>query len=171
MNAWKVTPEKTCDAPLCGRCAVRVGPDRDQCPSHRSATFAAARVKLYTATYNYRGDDRVDTTRVHKGTTDTWGLAFAPPYWLLGTAKGWDVQLPRGIEAPPDDEAGAWGWYATHYTEAMRASYRTKREAWEFLLGMETATVVCFCASPEQCHRGLLAGILTKLGATYEGER
>ena len=25
---------KTCDRPLCERCAVRVGPDRDLCPAH-----------------------------------------------------------------------------------------------------------------------------------------
>lgn len=25
---------KTCDAKLCGRCAVNVGPDRDYCPAH-----------------------------------------------------------------------------------------------------------------------------------------
>lgn len=25
---------KTCDKPLCDRCAVRVGPDKDECPGH-----------------------------------------------------------------------------------------------------------------------------------------
>jgi len=27
----------TCDAPLCERCAVSVGPDRDHCPGHETA--------------------------------------------------------------------------------------------------------------------------------------
>lgn len=28
---------KTCDAPLCDRCAEHVGPDRDYCPPHARA--------------------------------------------------------------------------------------------------------------------------------------
>jgi hypothetical protein len=28
---------RTCDAPLCGRCAVPAGPDRDLCPTHSAA--------------------------------------------------------------------------------------------------------------------------------------
>lgn len=27
----------TCDRPLCGKCAVHVGEDRDHCPSHATA--------------------------------------------------------------------------------------------------------------------------------------
>lgn len=31
---------KTCDMPLCGRCRVQTGPDRDLCPAHAKATNA-----------------------------------------------------------------------------------------------------------------------------------
>lgn len=31
---YPVGGRKTCDAPLCGRCAVSKGPDRDYCPHH-----------------------------------------------------------------------------------------------------------------------------------------
>jgi len=31
---WPVGDGKTCDAPICRRHAVHVGPDRDYCPEH-----------------------------------------------------------------------------------------------------------------------------------------
>lgn len=41
---FKPTPEsKTCDKPLCRRCAVNVGPDLDHCPDHpRAADLLSA---------------------------------------------------------------------------------------------------------------------------------
>lgn len=41
---FKATPEsKTCDKPLCRRCAVNVGPDLDHCPDHpRAADLLSA---------------------------------------------------------------------------------------------------------------------------------
>lgn len=33
---------QTCDAPLCDRCATRVGPNRDYCPAHARAAKAGA---------------------------------------------------------------------------------------------------------------------------------
>lgn len=33
---------KTCDRPLCARCAVHVGPDRDLCPAHARLEKGAA---------------------------------------------------------------------------------------------------------------------------------
>lgn len=134
---------------------------------------------IYTARYSYRGPDRVDTTRYHKG-ADTWGIAFAPPRWLLDVAKGYAgalARLPRGVEPPPDDDAGRWDWYAQHYRAAMLAGYGTRstpgphRAAWERLLSMPEATVVCFCGARDGCHRGLLAGYVERLGATHGGER
>lgn len=31
-------PSRTCDKPLCRRCAVHAGPDLDYCPSHQPVT-------------------------------------------------------------------------------------------------------------------------------------
>lgn len=134
---------------------------------------------IYTARYGYRGADRVDTTRYHRG-ADTWGIAFAPPRWLLDVAKGYPGaldRLPPGVEPLPADDAGQWEWYARHYRAAMAEGVGTRREpgphraAWARLLSMPEATLVCFCADPERCHRGLLARYVAAYGATYAGER
>jgi uncharacterized protein YeaO (DUF488 family) len=63
-----------------------------------------------------------------------------------------------------------WEEYVAAYTEEMRGSYRTRREAWDKLLAMPHVVLLCFCTDPYHCHRRVLAGILTKLGALDEGE-
>jgi hypothetical protein len=130
-------------------------------------------VTIHTARYNYRGADRFDITfrgarEARKRGLDAPGEPFAPPGWLLHYAKGYGVALPQGVAPPTGD---LFAWYAEHYLTAMRASYKVHRPAWDALLGREEATLVCFCADPAQCHRGLLAGILVRCGATYLGER
>ena len=114
-------------------------------------------VTIATARYSYRGADRVDTTRYHKG-ADTWGLAFAPPRWLLDVAKGYAgalARLPRGVELPPTTTRGSGrgtrgttGRRCSRGTARARHRGRTARHG-ERLLAMESATVVCFCGSPE----------------------
>lgn len=52
----------------------------------------------------------------------------------------------------------------------MRSSYRANRAAWDALLQRERVTLCCYCTDPARCHRVVLARILVRLGATYEGE-
>ena len=47
----------------------------------------------------------------------------------------------------------------------MRAAYGRNRRPFDQLLARESVTLVCYCPSPERCHRSLLAEILVKLGA------
>lgn len=135
-------------------------------------------VTIHTARYNYRGADRFDITirgarEARRRGHAAPGEVFAPPLWLWSYAK-YTHKLPPGVDPPPDASVPGgdiFDWYAEHYLTAMRASYKAHRPAWDALLGREEATLVCFCADPAQCHRGLLAGILVRCGATYLGER
>lgn len=43
-------------------------------------------------------------------------------------------------------------------------------EAWRAELQRERRVYLCYCASRERCHRGLVASILVKMGATDLGE-
>ena len=67
--------------------------------------------------------------------------------------------------------------YARLYRDEMLASYKRHRPAWDALLAREHVTLVCFCPdrAPGQrqrhtCHRGHLAGFMTRLGAVDGGE-
>lgn len=130
--------------------------------------------RVYTARYNYRGPDRFDVTlrgarEARKRGLEALGEPFAPPAWLLHYAKGYSRFLPAGVDPPA--EGDGFDWYATHYLAAMRRSYVEHRGAWAELLARPEVTLVCFCADPNACHRGLLAGILVRCGAQYLGER
>jgi hypothetical protein len=156
---------------------VRKAPKHpDGCPGPSGVSEAPegpAAARVYTARYSYRGPDRLDITlrgarEARKRGGVSPGEVFAPPQWLLHYAKGYSRSLPTGVDPPGDD---AFAWYADHYTAAMRDSYRRHRGAWDALLRRPETTLVCFCASPSECHRGVLAAILVRLGAQYLGER
>lgn len=113
---------------------------------------------IRTARVSYRGPDRLDVTR-KSARFD--GIAFAPSWGILEPA----LQARRDGRL---DEA--WPGYVADYTTEMRRSYREQRGAWDALLERETVTLVCYCKQADRCHRTVLADILVKLGATYEGE-
>lgn len=111
----------------------------------------------------YREPDALDVTR---GTADI-GATFAPSRALLNEAQ-------RRKKAAKGDEQllqAAFDWYAPLYIAEMRGSYRTHREDWDALLSHDLVTLCCYCGTAQRCHRRLLAEILVKLGATYQGER
>ena len=110
-------------------------------------------MKLYTARYGYKGDDRLDITV--KG-RDPVGKVFAPTWKMV-------MKTRRGKMA--------WDEYKEMYKELMRASYRTRKEVWNEVLKREEVTLVCFCPAGGRCHRYLLADFLEKLGAENKGER
>ena len=142
-------------------------------------------LRVWTARMSYRGDDRLDVTR-KSATAD--GLVWAPSWSALMPALEARREVSElrkiaggdsGVAGWAAGEAGmllreSWATYADAYRAEMRRSYLRERDAWARLLAQESATLVCFCdlvAWPGQCHRILLAGILAKCGAVYEGER
>ncbi|MCL6559472.1 MAG: hypothetical protein K6U74_11870 [Firmicutes bacterium] len=106
-------------------------------------------VRVHTAQYNYRGEDRLDIT-VKSG-----DKTFAPT---------WDMVMAYKSGKITQEE------YTEMYYALMRRSYQNNRRRWEEVLAMDKVVLVCFCRAGDFCHRLLLAGILEKLGAEYCGE-
>lgn len=113
-------------------------------------------VQLWTAQYNYPGEDRHDIT-VKSG-----DLVFAPNWQLVTAYKNNQI---------------TWEEYTQQYLELMRQSYQTQKQHWLNLLQKPSITLVCFCSDHTHCHRKLLAEILIKVGQVhnihiaYHGER
>lgn len=116
---------------------------------------------VYTARISYRGFDRLDVTRK---SALPQGIPFAPSWAILGPM----LELRRG---PKADLEAAWPAYVAAYTGEMRASYRANRAAWDAIVACDKVTLCCYCTRPDRCHRTVLAGIFTKLGCEYLGER
>ena len=110
-------------------------------------------MKIYTAQYKYAGDDRLDITVKGK---DPGGRCFAPTWKMVMGSKEGKI---------------SWDEYKQMYRELMQKSCRENLSVWNDILGRDEVTIVCFCASGEDCHRYLLAGYLEKLGSEYMGER
>jgi uncharacterized protein YeaO (DUF488 family) len=116
---------------------------------------------VHTARLSYAGPGRLDITRSAVELDPfTPGFAFAPSRVIVGWVK-------RGVI----EWEGTPGSYVELYTREMRESYRRHRGVWDALLALDEVTLVCFCVNPARCHRTLLAALLVKLGAVYEGER
>lgn len=144
-------------------------------------------LRVYTARVSYAGADRLDVTRLtaekHRHSTGEMhpGEPFAPSRAILNpaldlmnNAAALATYEPRGSDAAKAAaifRRSAWALYAEAYRGEMRESYRANRSAWDALLARESATLVCYCVDPGQCHRTLLANFLAKLGATPHGER
>lgn len=114
-------------------------------------------LRVYTQRYSYQGTGRLDITQ----TGATEGRIFAPSKAILWPAIKARSE-GRGEEI--------WPGYVEDYTAEMRVSYERHREQWDEILRRERVVLVCFCVDVDRCHRGILAGILEKLGATRMGE-
>lgn len=115
---------------------------------------------VHTARISYGGPDRFDVTRktawlAQKAKKPALGDPFAPSWFLLKGGKS---------------GAMAWDHYAADFLDEMRLSYLVHRAAWDELLARPHVVLVCFCVNHLRCHRKLLAEILVKCGAKYEGE-
>ena len=108
-------------------------------------------MKLYTAQYRYPGPHRLDITV--KG-NDPVGRVFAPTWEMVSRYK-----------QDGNEEA-----YTTAYHKMMIDSYYDNHQEWREVLSRDTVVLVCFCPAGAFCHRLLLAGYLSKLGAKYNGE-
>ncbi len=111
------------------------------------------KVTVYTAQYNYSGDDRLDITVKGK---DPIGKVFAPTWkMVMGYKEG----------------TLSWHQYKRLYHHHMQQSFQGYRDVWKTVLNREEVTLVCFCKAGSHCHRYLLANYLSILGATVQGER
>lgn len=174
----------------CSLCA-RPEADHDDAACPMGWTPALPPLRVWTARVSYRGADRLDITRKSAGPA---GLPFAPSWAILRPALdarrraqeiarvasssfGEECDDPgdHGAEEAASIEAEAWERYVPAYTAEMRASYRVNVEAWKELLARREVTLCCYCAAPPggelHCHRRVLASLLVKCGAVYEGER
>ena len=79
-------------------------------------------------------------------------------------APSW--QMVKGLKA----KTLSWEEYTKMFYQKMRKSYIKNQLDWNMLLGRDTAILGCYCHKNSNCHRFLLAEILQKLGAIYEGE-
>jgi uncharacterized protein YeaO (DUF488 family) len=128
---------------------------------------------LYTSRVSYAGSDRLDISRK---SGDEFGRVFAPSWEILRPAldamKAAKQLRLDGHAADGDAMASdAWATYTRFFTVEMRASYVRDRVRWHLLLDRREATLVCYCTDATRCHRTLVAGMLSKLGANYRGER
>ena len=108
-------------------------------------------LKLYTATFNYRGQDRFDITVKTKEHPE-----FCPTWEMVAGYKNGSMS---------EEE------YTRLYHELMVESWRKYNKAWRDLLALNEATLVCFCKKNTFCHRYLLAQYLVKCGVEYIGDR
>ncbi|SDL27923.1 DUF488 family protein [Halarsenatibacter silvermanii] len=107
-------------------------------------------LKVYTAPMNYNGDKKTLDVTVKSGEE-----TFAPTWAMVMKTKKGEM---------------SWAEYKKKYYEKMRESYRQNRERWQDLLEQEEIVLLCYCSSPESCHRRLLADMLVEAGAEYRGE-
>ena len=110
-------------------------------------------MKLYTAQYQYSGNDRLDITIKGK---DSIGKIFAPTWKMVMGSKEGKI---------------SWDEYKGMYKDLMRESYQQNRDIWDGILNRDEVTLVCFCKASTNCHRYLLAEYFSKLGADYQGEK
>lgn len=69
---------------------------------------------------------------------------------------------------PPESEVARW---RAALLESIRGYYRVNRGWFAELLAREQVTLTCsVCLAPERCVRLVLAQVLVRLGAVYEGE-
>lgn len=130
-------------------------------------------LQIYTARYSATDPDRLDITRSganryekeHGKGSRAPGEFLAPSNRLLWPHRR-AMRAARGLATL----VAAAASYRQGYFAEMRLSYRERRAEWDALLGRPRVVLVCFCAHRDDCHRGLAAEILGKLGAEDRGE-
>ena len=115
--------------------------------------YRKPRLKIWTAQYQYNGNDRIDVTI--KSAKYPWNV-FAPTWEMV-------MKYKRTL----DENA-----YINAYSTIVDKAFEMHAKALSDLLKSDrTITLVCFCRPGDFCHRVLLAKHFESLGATYYGER
>ena len=138
----------------------------------REAVGGVLSLIVHTARISYQGTDRLDITRKSGAGI---GLLFAPSWKILtpmiDARRRWKTTATPFVDRVIEENR-LWHDYAEAYLDEMRGSYARHRADWESLLERSEVTLCCYCSDYLACHRTLLANaVLTKLGATYKGER
>ncbi len=105
---------------------------------------------VYTAPIDYDGSKKSLDVTVKSGDE-----VFAPTWKMVMKTKKGEM---------------TWEKYKRKYRELMRDSYQKNFERWQELLAKKEIVLLCYCQSPQQCHRRLLAEMLEEAGARYAGE-
>lgn len=114
-------------------------------------------LEVWTARVSSKDPDAFDITR------KTGHDAFAPS-WLILTPM-----IDRRRNGHETTEA-QWKEYAAAYYKEMQVSRAANVETWKALLARPRVVLTCYCTNHLRCHRTLLARLLEKLGASFEGE-
>jgi hypothetical protein len=117
------------------------------------------RLKIFTATVSYRGEDRLDISR---GTGTGVGLLLAPSLALLRHVLDLRMRQLMSIRRWREFESRYAAEVAPHLDEVLAEL------AWH-----ESATLCCHCRE-HHCHRVKAATLLAAASnghALYEGER
>ena len=115
-------------------------------------------MKIYTAQYNYSGDDRLDITV--KGNTSP-GSVLAPTW-----------EMVRGLQ---QGKLNQWDYTIKYFSLLMSRIYASgyvyRVQLEEIVTNRQQLTLVCFCPSGQFCHRILAAHMLENMGyGKYIGE-
>jgi hypothetical protein len=109
-------------------------------------------LRVYTSRVGCRDPDALDVTRKSAGPA---GLPFAPSWALLRRAL---PKLAKGAPVVTPEQ------YEVEYRAEMAASRARDPGTWEAMLARPRVVLLCYCASPDRCHRRLLARMLVELG-------
>ena len=106
-------------------------------------------LKVFTSRISYRGEARWDIT------VQTGSKLFATSWKIVTAYKKGEITEQE---------------YTVAYYAMMKASYEAHPTEWSTFLAKDKIVLCCYCPAVAFCHRLLLAKILVKLGAEYEGE-
>jgi hypothetical protein len=109
-----------------------------------------SRLEMYTAPYDYAGDNRVDVS------FNGGSFVFTPPRPLL-------FEYRLGRMSPEQFQA--------EYRRFLEGSFAQHMYNWDMLLESGKIVLVCSCnAKDSSCHRYVLIDFLKKFGAVYCGD-
>ena len=113
-------------------------------------TQGSSGLAMYTAPYDYTGDDKVDVS------FNGGNFVFAPPRILLLEYRLGRLSLEK---------------FQGEYVTFLEGSFVQHAYSWDRLLESDKIVLVCSCnAGDAACHRSVLIDFLKRFGAIYCGD-